>query len=68
MGTGQQLNRLFYVTGKRSGFHFLVDPGVEASPSAKEQKHRQERSGLHAVNGTPIATYCSRSPMLDLGL
>ena len=69
--TGQQPNRLFYVTDKRSGFRFLVDTGAEVSvipPSPTERKHRQEHSDLQAVNGTPIATYGSRSLTLDLGL
>ena len=69
--TGQQPSRLFYVTNKRSGFRFLVDTGAEASvipPSPTERKHRQECLGLQAVNGTPIATYGSRSLTLNLGL
>lgn len=69
--TGQQPSRLFYVTDKHSGSRFLVDTGAEASvipPSPAERKHRQERSSLQAVNGTPIATYGSRSLTLDLGL
>ena len=59
------------MTDRRSGLRFLVDTGAEASvipPSRTERKHRQEHSGLQAVNGTPIATYGSRSLTLDLGL
>ena len=69
--TGQQPSRLFYVTDKHSGYRYLVDTGAEVSvipPSPTERKHRQERSGLQAVNGTPIATFGSRSLTLDLGL
>ena len=69
--TGQQPSRLFYVTDRNSSFRFLVDTSEEASvvpPSAAERKHRQERSNLQAVNGTPIATYGSRSITLNLGL
>ena len=71
LAAGQQPSCLFYVNDKRSGFLFLVGTGAEASViplSPTERKHYQERSGLQAVNGTPIVTYSSPSLTLDLGL
>ena len=49
----------------------LVNTGANLSvipPSPAERRHHHERSGLQAVNGTPIATYSSRSLTLGLEL
>ena len=66
---GPTPSRLFYVTDRNSGLHFLVDAGADASviPPAHTDR-KQDGPGLQAVNGTPIATYGRCSLTLDLGL
>ena len=64
-------SRLFYITDRTQGLRFLVDTGAEVSvlPAAcVKQKCPSESLTLHAVNGTPIATYGTRSLSLNLGL
>ena len=64
-------SRLLYVTDHITGLRFLVDTGAEVSvlpPSRIERTHQQDNFSLSAVNGTPIATYGTRSYTMDLGL
>ena len=64
-------SRLFYVTDRSNGFHFLVDTGAEVSvipPSATDRKHRQTSLSLQAVNDSAIATYGDRLLTVNIGL
>lgn len=68
---GLPSSRLLYVTEHTTGLRFLVDTGAEVSvlpPSRIERTHRQDDFSLRAVNGTPIATYGTRSLTMDLRL
>ena len=69
---GQQPpSRLFYVTDRVTGLHFLIDTGTEVSvipPSRSERNHKQDYLSLQAVNGTTISTFGTHSLTLDLGL
>jgi len=67
----QTLSHLLFLTDSNSGHRFLIDTGAEVSiipPSPAERKNKQECSGLRAINGSPIATFGTRSLTLDLGL
>ena len=67
----QQPSRLFYVTDHSTGLQFLVDTGAQVSvipPSATDRKSICPNLTLHAVNGTTISTFCTRSLTLNLGL
>ena len=68
---GPQTGRLLYVTDQESMLHFLVDTGSEVSiipPSKAERKNWLDTFGLLAANNSPIVTYRTRSPTLNLGL
>ena len=63
-------SRLFYITDRSCGLRFLVDTGAEVSvlpPSRAERTRLHESLTLQAANGSPIATYGTRSLTLDLG-
>ena len=69
----QQPSRLFYVTDRPTGLHFLVDTGAEVSivhvpPTPTDRLHQQTGPSLQAVNNTTIVTYGTRSLTLNLGL
>ena len=67
---GQHTSRLFYITDRISGLHFLIDTGAAVSvipPSPSERTHKHSLH-LQAVNHTSISTYGSQSLTLDLGL
>ena len=68
---GQISSRLFCITDRNCGYHFLVDTGAEISvlpPSHAERKRSNEHLTLQAVNGSLIATYGNRSLTQELGL
>ena len=68
---GLPTSRLLFLTDATSGRRFLIDTGAEVSvipPSSTDRKNKQDCSGLRAVNGSPIATFGTRSLTLDLGL
>ena len=68
---GLPTSRLLFLTDTTSGRRFLIDTGAEVSvipPSSTDRKNKQDCSGLRAVNGSPIATFGTRSLTLDLGL
>ena len=68
---GLPTSRLLFLTDTTSGRRFLIDTGAEISvipPSSTDRKNKQGRSGLRAVNVSPIATFGTRSLNLDLGL
>ena len=67
----KQPSRLFYVKDHTTGLQFLVDTGVEVSivpPTPTDCLHQQTGPSLQAVNITTIATYGTRSLILNLGL
>ena len=66
--TGLVPSRLFYVSNRTCGLCLLVDTGAEVPPSPTERKCPHANLTLQAVNGSPIATYGTRSLTLDLGL
>jgi len=60
--------RLLFLAGSNSGHHFLIETGAEVSvvpPSREEHKNKQECSGLRTVNGSPIATFGTRSLTIE---
>ena len=64
-------SRLFFVTDRSNGLHFLVGTGAEASvipPSHTDHKYHQDSLGLQAVNGPPITAFGTCSLTLNLGL
>ena len=64
-------SRLFYVCDHICGLRFFVDTGAEVSilpPSHAECKCPHAKLTMQAINGSPIATYGTRSLTLDRGL
>ena len=63
--------RLFYVKDSGTSLRFLVDTGAQVSiilPSRADCSARQSEGNLQAINGSPIATFGTRSLTLDIGL
>ena len=63
--------RLFYVKDSGTSLRFLVDTGAQVSiipPSRADRSARQSEGNLQAINGSPIATFGTRSLTLDIGL
>ena len=68
---GLLLSRLFYITDRSNGLHFLVDTGAEIRvipPSATDRKHRRDSLTLQAVNDSPIPTYGDQLLTVSIGL
>ena len=62
---------LLFLTEATSSRRFLIDTGAKVSViplSSTDRKNKQDCSGLRAINGSPIATFGTRSLTLDLGL
>ncbi len=69
--SGLNTCRLLHITERSSKLSFLVDTGAQVSvlpPTRSDRLRKQESFTLSAVNGTPIATYGTRSLTLNLGL
>ena len=68
---GRSTSRLLFLPDANSGCRFLIDTGAEVSvvpPSPTDRNNKQDCLGLREVNGSPIATFGTRSLTLDLGL
>ena len=63
-------SRLFYVTDTSTKQQFLIDTGAEVSVLPPQPTGRAHRQGydLQAANSSTIATYGTRSLILNLGL
>ena len=69
--SGRQTCRLLHIKDCTNNINFLVDTGAQVSvlpPTRADRLRKQDSFSLAAVNGTPIATFGTRSLALNLGL
>ena len=69
--SGQTPSRLFFVSDRTTGLKFLVDTGAEVSvlpPSRRVCTPSTPGPALQAANQSPIATFGTRTLVLNLGL
>ena len=63
-------SHLFYISNCTCGLCFLVDTSVVVSvlPPSHTECQQHERLTLQTANGSPIATFCTQSLTLNVGL